>query len=47
MKNAKWIKAHGAKPIVFHWRKCQDVPKFLKRFDAVQKRTAKSKLRLP
>jgi hypothetical protein len=25
-------------------RECQDVPRFLKKFDAIQKRTAKSKL---
>jgi len=48
------VSAHGdravkikATPIKFKMRPCQDVPRWLKKFDAVQKRTAKSKLQLP
>lgn len=40
-----WLRA--GMPEKFKWRKSQDVPKFLKKFDAVQKRTAKSSLQLP
>lgn len=42
-------KALGVKGTVvkIRMRKCKDVPRFLKKLDAVQKRTAKSKLQLP
>lgn len=43
----KFLESLGAKPARIKWRESLDVPKFLKKFDAVQKRTAKSKLVLP
>lgn len=33
-------------PVIFRWRKSNDVSEFLKKFDAVQRRTARPTLQL-
>ena len=45
---AHLLRATGSKPsdVKFVWRKDEDVSMFLKQFDRVQKRTAKSKQQL-
>jgi hypothetical protein len=45
-KVAKVFGVKKASPVKITMRSSQDVPQFLKKFDAIQKRTAQSSLRL-